>query len=364
MRFLSVCLLCAAVFSSGEVYAQCYKKNYQQAESLYQQGNYASAKKRFIAAKYCPDKPASANLESRIRDCDAQISEEAARKRRREEAAREEARRREEASRRESVRILNVEFRNEDIDDNVLNDYGETLYASEVCYLMPRISYEGLSGSSREMTFYYKIFGPDGKMRSGSSSPSGYTNSVSFTVYSGRNTKGIGGWGRKTAGSYDAGVYRFEIWQDGKKLYTQNFTLYKKQSGRSGKVESVWVDYDQWQGGNKGMKIHVKFSVDNMLGRKGKCVAYFSFANGDKLKDFNNSYCTVDGQVSLGENFTPSYENALFSDFVMFMPYDELHMAAGSGKTELRFFILIYDAETEEDLAKSDYYNFNFTKGS
>lgn len=33
-----------------EAFAQCYTKNLQQAESLYKQGRYAEAKKRFAAA--------------------------------------------------------------------------------------------------------------------------------------------------------------------------------------------------------------------------------------------------------------------------------------------------------------------------
>ena len=49
-----------------EAFAQCYTKNLQQAESLYKQGRYAEAKKRFAAAKACPDKPKTNNLDSRI----------------------------------------------------------------------------------------------------------------------------------------------------------------------------------------------------------------------------------------------------------------------------------------------------------
>lgn len=52
-----------------EAFAQCYTKNLQQAESLYKQGRYAEAKKRFAAAKACPDKPKTNNLDSRIAAC-------------------------------------------------------------------------------------------------------------------------------------------------------------------------------------------------------------------------------------------------------------------------------------------------------
>lgn len=58
-----------------EAFAQCYTKNLQQAESLYKQGRYAEAKKRFAAAKACPDKPKTNNLDSRIAACNRKIKE-------------------------------------------------------------------------------------------------------------------------------------------------------------------------------------------------------------------------------------------------------------------------------------------------
>ena len=58
-----------------EAFAQCYTKNLQQAESLYKQGRYAEAKKRFAAAKACPDKPKTNNLDSRIAACNRKINE-------------------------------------------------------------------------------------------------------------------------------------------------------------------------------------------------------------------------------------------------------------------------------------------------
>ena len=60
-----------------EAFAQCYTKNLQQAESLYKQGRYAEAKKRFAAAKACPDKPKTNNLDSRIAACNRKIKKAA-----------------------------------------------------------------------------------------------------------------------------------------------------------------------------------------------------------------------------------------------------------------------------------------------
>lgn len=432
-----------------EAFAQCYTKNLQQAESLYKQGRYAEAKKRFAAAKACPDKPKTNNLDSRIAACNRKINE-------RSSSSTQPSRRQSTpstTSRTHSFTITSVSFRNEDIDDNVLNAYGERLCAADVHYLMPRIYYKSTYSSSQDWAFKYKIYKPDGTLMSGSTSPSGYTNSFEMTVDPGENYCGIGGWGRSGGGAYDqTGQYRFEVWRNGSRIYQQNFTLYSgsgnvsdgtlKVDGKtsvstnfsssggterftvsgvsswdtwgipswcsvenrtstsftlrceannssssrsdymkitsgsqevriditqdasasrfSGNVENVWVDYDQWQNGKKGMLIHVKFTVDGMRGREGKCVAYFKYEGGDFLKDYNNDYGTTGGQVCCPDSFTPNYDSTRFSDFRLFMPYDELHMA--KGKYDLAFHILIYDQDTQEDIVRSSDQNFTFTQ--
>lgn len=350
----------ALMMADGLYAAGCYSTNYSKAEAFFKQGNYSAAIKRYKAANACPDKPKSNNIAARISECERRLKPATTTTPRPSTSTTTTS-----TTTQRTFRIVDVEFRNEDIDDNVLDPYGAYLYASKVCYLMPRITYDGPS-SSREMTLYYKIFDPSGNMRSGSGSPSGYTNSVSITANPGRNTIGIGGWGSSSPGTYSAGEYTFEIWSSGgSRLFRKKFTLHPggtstNTSSRTGTIESIWVDYDQWQDGQKGMLIHTKFVVDGMLGRTGRCVAYFYFENGDPLKDFNENYRTVDGKVSVGDDFEPRYESTRFSDFKLFMPYDELHMASGS--YELKFYVLVYDKVTEEDLAESDWQHFTFSK--
>ena len=243
-----------------EAFAQCYTKNLQQAESLYKQGRYAEAKKRFAAAKACPDKPKTNNLDSRIAACNRKIKE-------RSSSSTQPSRRQSTpstTSRTNSFKITSVSFRNEDIDDNVLNAYGERLCAADVHYLMPRIYYKSTYSSSQDWAFKYKIYKPDGTLMSGSTSPSGYTNS------------------------------------------------------------------------------------------------FFKYEGGDFLKDYNNDYGTTGGQVCCPDSFTPNYDSTRFSDFRLFMPYDELHMA--KGKYDLAFHILIYDQDTQEDIVRSSDQNFTFTQ--
>lgn len=124
-------------------------------------------------------------------------------------------------------------------------------------------------------------------------------------------------------------------------------------------IGSVWTEHNYWQGRVKGMLIHSKFTINNMVSRKAVCAAYFQFGNG--TKDFNYLYRSVDGQVCVSEIFTPLYQSTVFNDFKLFLPYTELHMNSGTVNASLRFYILIYDNVTEEDLTKSDYVTFTFS---
>lgn len=54
----------------------------------------------------------------------------------------------------------------------------------------------------------------------------------------------------------------------GLNIYSQNI---------SAKIEQVWLEYNVYSGNERGMKIHVKFSVNNMLNKSGNVVAYFYF---------------------------------------------------------------------------------------
>ena len=124
-------------------------------------------------------------------------------------------------------------------------------------------------------------------------------------------------------------------------------------------IQKIWVDHNQFEGGVKGIRIHVKFHVDHFKGSKGRVVAYFYKKNGDALKDFNEKYDTIDGYVCVWKNFTPLYDNTLFSDFKLFMPYREFHRPQnlGSGKHDLKFRVRIFDDNIPLS-DRSDWFHF------
>jgi len=127
----------------------------------------------------------------------------------------------------------------------------------------------------------------------------------------------------------------------------------------SAEIEKVWIDFDVYESNQKGMRIHLKFTVDGMLNKQGTCNAWFYMSDGTALKDYNNSYKTTAGTVSTWENYKPGYASAVYNDFKLFIPYSELHLAAGSHS--LKFHIGIFD-NSGKQIAISEYQNFSITQ--
>ncbi|MBI3244464.1 MAG: hypothetical protein HYZ49_19465 [Chloroflexi bacterium] len=133
-----------------------------------------------------------------------------------------------------------------------------------------------------------------------------------------------------------------------------------RTSKPQGEVEQVWVEHNVHSGQKKGMTIHIKFNVRNLKDAICRAAAYFRFRSGQKLYDSNNSYRAGDGQVAVGEEFVPNYVSTAFSDFRLFMPYNELHLA--KGKHDAQFQISLYVPSTNTRIAMSNYIDFQYQR--
>lgn len=124
------------------------------------------------------------------------------------------------------MKIKDMEFRNEGEGSEIIDDYGSVLKASGIKYLRARIIYDGLSQDSKTFQIFMKLYEPDRGLSRGTSSPEGYTGLSQITVWPGNNRKvNLDGWGTKNGGYYKPGTYRYELWYEGKKLYSKTFTL-------------------------------------------------------------------------------------------------------------------------------------------
>lgn len=129
---------------------------------------------------------------------------------------------------------------------------------------------------------------------------------------------------------------------------------------QTAEIEKIWVDYnafDEYE--RKGMRIHIKFTLKNLLNVNCRTTAYFYFEDGTIIRDENNQYYSVDGQVSVGETFTPPYEISTYNDFKLFIPISELHL---HNSASCYFVIYIKNKDADKIILRSDKNIFNFTK--
>lgn len=248
-RKLIVFLLCSALLIPDLLPAQiveCYNSTRAQGITLMQQGHYEQAIQVFQSAQSCPDKPENDDLKAKISECRRKILaiEEARRQREEETRRAEESHRREvETAAKAYMDITGIAFKNEDYDSKELTPYGKPLYVGGVKYVTPKITYNGLSSEEKQVELYVKIFGPDQKLLTGSSSPDGYTTKKNYTVRPGKQELTLAGWGNNTGGTYyKAGRHRYEIWYEGRKIYSADFTIEENPAASRLSVSALTLD--------------------------------------------------------------------------------------------------------------------------
>ncbi|HLL99886.1 MAG TPA: hypothetical protein VK400_02420, partial [Pyrinomonadaceae bacterium] len=106
-------------------------------------------------------------------------------------------------------------------------------------------------------------------------------------------------------------------------------------------VEKVWVEYDVTEGGKRGMRIHVNFTVRGLKGVESYLAIYFERRNGAKLLNTNPTYSSKNGQLAVFKGLKPGFEPTVYEDAQLFLPYEEIKI--GKGVHDMKMVInLIY----------------------
>lgn len=122
--------------------------------------------------------------------------------------------------------------------------------------------------------------------------------------------------------------------------------------------DKVWVDYNVTEEGERGMRIHVKFNVSNMKDTNGYVMVYFEETDGTKLTTSSSLY-GKDGNVVAKKLITPGFDETVYKDLDIFMPYSALNLTKGK-----------YNLKMDVDLADNDqnliehmgYHEFQYEK--
>ena len=99
--------------------------------------------------------------------------------------------------------------------------------------------------------------------------------------------------------------------------------------GQGATINRVWVTHNHRVGREQGLIVHVSVTVKGCQGRPVSVTTWFWRSRGVALRDFDRRNASSTGQVSASVTVTPKYASATFTDVVVFMPYSQLHLAAG-----------------------------------
>jgi hypothetical protein len=125
------------------------------------------------------------------------------------------------------------------------------------------------------------------------------------------------------------------------------------------KFDKVWVDYNETEDGERGMRIHVKFEVTGMEGVDSYLMVYFQKSDGTELTTGSSAYGSIDGRVVAKKALKPGYDVTVYKDLEVFMPYSELNLT--KGKYNLKMDIDL--ADDDEVLIKHlGYHEFEYEK--
>jgi|SRR3989344_457002 len=133
-----------------------------------------------------------------------------------------------------------------------------------------------------------------------------------------------------------------------------------------GTIENIWVEFNANENAKAGLRIHVAFSIENMKDVECLLAIYFYFANGEKMRDINGAFHTTNGEISVGQVFTPPYQVAYFNDLPVFIPHEELHVSkthnnpGGEKSVNLGFLVCLYPKLSNHLLATSALQLFNY----
>lgn len=120
--------------------------------------------------------------------------------------------------------------------------------------------------------------------------------------------------------------------------------------------DEMWIDYDVTEDGKKGMRIHLKFSAKNMKGIDAFAAIYFEKKNGEKIEGLNSAYRSKNGQLAVYKSIKPAYDDAVYKDLQLFMPYSEINISMGKHDLKMDADIILANGDMVKHLEEREFW--------
>lgn len=123
--------------------------------------------------------------------------------------------------------VKNINFKNTDYENNLIDNYSSSFQYNKVKYICPRINITSLSSKTLYIDLELKYIKPNGGLERGNSSPRNYTTKVNVKISKDTKNLNISCWGSKQGGVYPIGQNKVEIYYKGNLLGTGSFQIYR-----------------------------------------------------------------------------------------------------------------------------------------
>jgi len=124
-------------------------------------------------------------------------------------------------------------------------------------------------------------------------------------------------------------------------------------------ISDAYVDYEAYNESTEqdGMEFVSDFQVKNGLKQEFSMAVYFYTADGTPLEDTNKKFYSANGKVAAFKKFTPAYPTAVYNQFKIFMPYEELELECG--EHNLKYSITIWQGQKRVVNTGFSYFEMN-----
>jgi hypothetical protein len=109
----------------------------------------------------------------------------------------------------------------------------------------------------------------------------------------------------------------------------------------SATVRVTKQEHNVQKGNRKGMEIHLHVQVDYAPGVTCEVIAFFSDQKGQLIKAKSKEYTSADGYLATFGQYAPPFPSTVYSDLVLFLPYDEVTLP-GAGKHTINFSVHVF----------------------
>lgn len=116
-------------------------------------------------------------------------------------------------------------------------------------------------------------------------------------------------------------------------------------------IRDIRVDFDVYDGWQKGMRIYADFDVSHLKNGQGRLlVIFYEEDNTTPLNDYDGTY-EVSNQVATWSTFSPEYDSSTFTNVQAFIPYEEFGSKVNNayGTNTLSYDVLVqyYDEDDQ-----------------